>query len=90
MKLKKRIEEIEKNFKFEKLKMNKLNEEIFKTKNPKSNKNQEKTNINDTKKQKTTEDFEALKSSMRIQYRELEEQYQKLKEQIKLKEEKVF
>lgn len=42
MKLKKRIEEIEKNFKFEKLKMNKLNEEIFKTKNSKSNKNQEK------------------------------------------------
>lgn len=87
--LKKKIEEIREAHKFEKLKMNRLNEEFTKIKAPLKS-SIEKTNFTQKNNSKTSEDFEALKSTMRNQYRDLNDKYIALKEQLKQKDEKVF
>jgi len=84
--LKKKIIELSESHKFEKMKLNKLNNEISKKNYPLKLK-QEK---NYDKKNKEKEEFEAKKATLRNEYRELEEKCEKLKEKVKEKEEKVI
>lgn len=86
--LKKKIDEINEAHKLEKLKMNRLNEEITKIKAPLKS-SMEKANLTQKSNLKPVEDFEAIKSAMRNQYRDLNEKYNALKEQLKQKDEKV-
>ena len=84
--LKKKISEMSESHKFEKMKLNRLNNEISKRNGPLKVK--EEKNYDKQKKEK--EEFEATKATMRNEYRELEEKCEKLKEKIKEKEEKVI
>ena len=83
-KLKTKITEENEKHRLELMKLNKLNHEISKNKGP-----AKKIDDKSSNGKKNKEEIEAVKASMRVEYRELEEKLEKVKEKLKEKEDKV-
>lgn len=91
LRLKAQITQMSEAFKLEKMKLMKLNDEISKKKGAKAaiSAGQTDSKAKNASKKENVQDFEAEKAALRNEYRELEEKFNKMKETLKEKNEKV-